>query len=393
MKGIKYIIFALILSILLIPNVFAKDSVEIKSITLDTKSDNTIIKSEPTFNGLVMNFDVSFKQKNDFVKYKVVVKNDSNIDYKIANDTSFNKSDHITYTYDVENILKPKGEAVVYVTITYSSEVDPSELVDGMYKEENKAVIQLLNKDGNVVNPNTGINYIIIISILLTLIIISILIKKHKKSVFIPVIIALLLIPTLVYAIETLKLTINVKVEIKRAYKVGYVFNQNIAYTESELEQYDTTRATCFDTYYLGSISPENKYIVCTEVLYEDNKLYAEGETVHTDTSITDLKAMIYKDYDSEPEIEYCQEQSNSTYLCDDRATTPKVQFNTWYYYKNYNKVEGYYSTSSDLMTMNFSSIETNKWNTFDEEISVFRNGTFTMPNHNVLFFINGRAR
>ena len=138
--------------------------------TLDTKSENTIIKSEPTFNGLVMNFDVSFKQKNDFVKYKVVVKNDTNIDYKIANDTSFNKSDHITYTYDVENILKPKGEAVVYVTITYSSEVDPSELVDGMYKEENKAVIQLLNKDGKVENPNTGINYILFISILLTII-------------------------------------------------------------------------------------------------------------------------------------------------------------------------------------------------------------------------------
>ena len=393
MKKIKYLLFGVLLTFLLIPNVYAKDNVEIKSITLDTKSDNTIIKTEPTFNGLVMNFDLSFKQKDDFVKYKVVVKNDTNIDYKIASDTSFNKSDHITYTYDVENVLKPKGEAVVYVTITYSNEVDPSELVNGMYKEENKAVIQLLNKDGNVVNPNTGINYIIIISILLTLIIITILLKKHKKSVLLPIIIAVLLIPTLVYAIETLKLTINVKVEIKQAYKVGYMFNEKLAYTESELEQYNMSHADCDETYYLGEKTPENKYIICRDVLYEDNKLYAEGEIVNTNTTITGLKRIIEKDYQADPEILYCQEESAGIYICDDRATTVEKPINTWSYQEGVNTSDGYISLSSDILTMNFSNITRNNWNSYDADIEISRNGTFTMPNHNVLFFLNGRAR
>ena len=262
MNRIKYLLFAIIMSLVLIPNVSAK-GVEIKSITLDSKSNNTVIKSQPTFNGLVMDFDVSFKQKDDFAKYKVIVKNDTNIDYKIASDTSFNKSEHITYTYDVENVLKPKGEAIVYVTITYSKEVDPEELTDGMYKEENKAIIQLLNKEGEIANPNTGINSIIIISLLILVLLISTIMIKKKKKVLLPIIISIFLIPTIVYAVEILKLTINVKVQIESGHKVSYVINTPGVFKNEEIEEYNIERSDCKKTYYIGDMTEENKYNYC----------------------------------------------------------------------------------------------------------------------------------
>ena len=49
MKKLKYLVFALLLSIFLLPNVYAKDSVYIKSITLDSSSNNTSINGKPTF--------------------------------------------------------------------------------------------------------------------------------------------------------------------------------------------------------------------------------------------------------------------------------------------------------------------------------------------------------
>ena len=148
MKKIKYLFFAILLSIFLFPNVYAKDSVYIKSITLDSSSNNTSINDKPTFSGLNMNFDLGFKEVGDYAKYKVVIRNDSNTDYNISEDTSFNTSDYIKYTYEVENKLKAKSESIVYVTVKYNKKVDSSLLVNGKYIENNKAVVQLANKDG-----------------------------------------------------------------------------------------------------------------------------------------------------------------------------------------------------------------------------------------------------
>ena len=53
----------------------AASSIEIKSVELDTKSENTVINSEPTFNGLEMSYNLTFKEVNDYAKYKIVIEN------------------------------------------------------------------------------------------------------------------------------------------------------------------------------------------------------------------------------------------------------------------------------------------------------------------------------
>ena len=119
----------------------AKESIEIKSIELDSKSENTIVKSEPTYSGLEMNYDLSFQTTGDYVKYKVIIKNTSDTDYKISEDTSFNESEYITYKYESDQELKAKEEATVYVNIIYSKEVDGARIINNKYTESNKAII------------------------------------------------------------------------------------------------------------------------------------------------------------------------------------------------------------------------------------------------------------
>ena len=102
MKKIKLLLFILFINVLFIPIAFAEGEVKIKSIELDSKSTDTIVKSEPTFSGLEMNFDLSFKNPSDYAKFKIVIENTTDENYTISEDTSFNKSNYLTYTYEVE---------------------------------------------------------------------------------------------------------------------------------------------------------------------------------------------------------------------------------------------------------------------------------------------------
>lgn len=265
-KYFSLFLIIVLFGIMFIPNVFADNKVGIKSIELVEKSENTTINSKPKFNNLEMNFDVGFKAKNDYVKYKVVVSNNTNIDYKISEDTSFNESSYMTYKYDVEKDLKENDETIVYVTITYSKEIDSSKLAEGKYSESNKAIVQLLDRNGNTVNPNTSSSIVIILINLFIVSFVSILFFiKFRKNKTIPLVLILGLssIPITTYAVATLKLMINVNVEIKKGYVVDYLFEDDDIYlTDEELKNWDMSDATCDKTLNIIDGSNTKKYIL-----------------------------------------------------------------------------------------------------------------------------------
>jgi len=391
MKKIKYIIFALFLSVILIPNVSAK-GVEIKSITLDTKSNNTEEKSNPTHSGLTMNFSIGFKEKDDFIKYKVVVKNDTDIDYKISTDTSFHKSEYITYKYETTGDLKANSELTVFVTLTYSNEIDPSLLVDDKYTETNKAVLKLLDKNGNPANPNTGVNtYLVITLLLLSILIVTLLItKKHNKIKGLSLlVIGLFLIPTLVYAVETLKLTINVNAEILREYKVAYITNQSVFYTDSELEQLsEEEKMQCERIYYIGEMTEENKYNLCHIKYIEDEQTYSPGEKV--ELKEIPLRKLKTKEYSVEDPGFYCVKQTTNTYLCDGEHVETTTYMKKDWDYEEINTGFGTINSEfklfdNDKDIMKFSNIIMDEWDN-NKRLQLEAPQTFTMPRHNVLF-------
>ena len=374
MKQIKYLLYTSILWLLIIPVVYAAN-VEISSIELDSKSDNAKIESEPTFNGLEMNYDVFFKTPSDFVKYKVTIKNNTNKDYKISEDTSFNKSAYINYEYDVNDTLKAKSEAIVYVTITYSNEV--SNMVDNKYSETNKAIIQLINDDEIITNPNTGqsIMVIIIVMIISFITIFLLHLKRIHNLNFIVLII--LAIPTIVLATETLKLTINVNIKIEKGYRLGYLLTYKTLIPEREFTKYEKTKdSECEIVYYNGE-----KHYNCSNIIYIDPHLHLAGEKLTLDTF--SIRYVYYHDYSE------CELQSDESYYCPSNAEIPVQILDYWRYDISYDQY-GFEYRPDDRSVMN---IDEDKycpmWLTYDNRFCLYVS-EITMPAHDTLFFYPG---
>ena len=389
-KYFSLFLIIVLFGIMFIPNVFANNKVGIKSIELVEKSENTIINTEPKFNNLEMNFDVTFKAKDDYVKYKVVVSNNTSVDYKISEDTSFNDSPYMTYKYDVEKDLKANDETVVYVTITYSKEIDSSKLAEEKYSESNKVIVQLLDKNGNTVNPNTSSSIVmILINLFLVLFVSILLLIKFKGNKVVPMmlVLGLSLIPITTNAIETLKLTINVNVEIEKGYKVTYYFIYDWIYlTDEELKDWDMSGAKCERIYNIDDGISVQKYTYCSgSLLYNDSKLYYAGEKV--DLKPIKVRNFDFGKYDSSTGLyEYCSKDSNNNLIfnCNSNSKDKSYDQDYWYYNMKYSIQYNYPFFYTDKDIMNFDKI-IDEWDN-EKRFGVDAPASFTMPDHDVLF-------
>ena len=379
--------------IMFIPNVFANNKVGIKSIELVEKSENTIINTEPKFNNLEMNFDVAFKAKDDYVKYKVVVSNNTSVDYKISEDTSFNDSPYMTYKYDVEKDLKANDETVVYVTITYSKEIDSSKLAEGKYSESNKVIVQLLDKNGNTVNPNTSSSIVmILINLFLVLFVSILLLIKFKGNKVVPMmlVLGLSLMPITTKAIETLKLTINVNVEIEKGYEVAYFVYDSVFLTEDELKEWHLSDATCDGILNVMDGSSTKKYRYCQgedAIIYKSSKLYSSGEKV--DLNKIKIRHFDLSEYDSDTGVpKHCSVDLNDSSIlnCDSNIKEQLEEINYWYYDKPSLSSHNYPFFETDKDIMKFSEIDDDSWLGEYGYLGLKVPVSFTMPNHDVLF-------
>ena len=389
-KYVSLLLIVVLFGIMFIPNVFADNRVGIKSIELVEKSENTTINSEPKFNNLEMNFDVGFKAKNDYVKYKVVVSNNTDIDYKVSEDTSFNDSQYMTYKYDVEKKLKAKDETIVYVTITYSKTIDSSKLSNGKYSESNKAIVQLLDEEGTLVNPNTSSSIVMILINLCIVLFISLLLfikSRNKNTISLVLILGLSLIPITTYAVETLKLTINITIEIENGYRIDYAMYTGVYLTDEELKDWDMSHAKTHDVYIINDGSNTKKYSYYFGVLlYKGNELHYAGEKV-------DLETLKYRDLDtygynfSTGNYEdYCIYDSDTDiYTCDSRVEELYREKSYWDYGKYYSNEYNYPFFDTDKDVMNFSKCNDSNWNDY-QELNFNAPISFTMPDHDVLF-------
>ena len=389
----KYFILLLFIGLFgfsFIPNVFADNKVGIKSIELVDKSENTTINSEPKFNNLEMNFDVAFKAKEDYVKYKVVISNNTSVDYNISENTSFNDSPYVSYKYDVEKNLKANGEAIVYVTIIYSKEIDSSKLADGKYSESNKAIVQLLNENGKVVNPNTSSSVVMILMNLFIVLFVSILLFikfKYNKTIPLVLILSLFLIPITTYSVETLKLTINVNVEIEKGYEVAYFVYDSVFLTDDELKNLIVSDGACDGTLNIVDGSHTKKYNYCSRGIYIDSKLYSVSDKVNLKT--IKIRHFDLSEYDSDTGVpKHCSVDLNDSSIlnCDSNIKEQLEEINYWYYDKPSLSSHNYPFFETDKDIMKFSEIDDDSWLGEYGYLGLKVPVSFTMPNHDVLF-------
>ncbi len=220
MKKFKYLLLVL-LSICIIP-VHAADDVSIESVDVLERSNNTEVVNPATFNGLEIKFDIKFVEKNDYIKYKVVVSNNSNKDYKISDTSKFNSSKYIQYDYsfnDGQSTVKAKSKQTMYITITFVDDQIPDSLknADGTFTETKNMVVNLARGNMFTSNPQTS-NTIIALLIVLAIIGITYIVgakRKNKVTAMLLVFgISVLSLPLTIMAIEEIQIKVNSTVTI-----------------------------------------------------------------------------------------------------------------------------------------------------------------------------------
>ncbi len=386
LKNIKYFIFILIMILLIkIPNVKAKGNVEIESIELIEKSETTIINSEPAINGLNTSFDLGFKNINDYAKYKITVNNSTDEDYEVS-DKSLNSSEYIKYEYEFENninVVKKNSKLVLFVTIKYNKELPVDRFENGEFKEDNSIIISLSNDsdDSTTTNPNTSDKYnmYIILLLLSSIAIIGLILTKktHDKRYLSLLVISLALIPTSIYALKKVEITISAKTTIYQYFSVGYHISDpdgdttnHIVYVRKDLAD-ETDDKTCneSDIYTIKLYDDSNRYYVaCTDITIKDKNKYSTGDRVNVE--IIDSLFFTRDDFS---ERTGCS-TANS---CHQMFLSPQTN-NNLSYTRALNPA--YDTNDIDRMSFEYS------YNFDDGMTAIFVPNSFTVTNHSVIF-------
>ena len=221
MKKKLLLIIALFALLLLPIKIKAAENIEIKSIEIVEQTEEGIEKSKPTFENLKVYFDLNFKNINDSIKYKVVLKNNDEQDYEVEETTKKSGDNYLEYktTYEgTNNIVKTGEEKTIYITVTYVEEVPIDKFVDGAYHAQNNIKILFNSKEKN---PNTLVYGLVAVAgPVLVLSLIILIVSKNKMAKLMSIAITgMLIIPLVGIALEKIEIEIASEITIQPTVK------------------------------------------------------------------------------------------------------------------------------------------------------------------------------
>ena len=215
-KEILLLLIMLLLPFVVNAKTCDENKIKIESIKLESIDGNTEEKSEPLITGRKINLNLKMSKVGDTALYKVLVKNESEEDYLLDENSLIEETDYIVYSLETDEnkVLKPNEEKIIYLRVNYNKKVANSDFNNGVYQDNKNLQVNLSNNNDTVENnPNTNRNIIIVSSLLLLVLIGSIILIKNKKTKYIILLIALIL-PFSVKAICNIKLDVESNVTI-----------------------------------------------------------------------------------------------------------------------------------------------------------------------------------
>ena len=222
----KKIIMSIVLMILILPVLVnaeecKPDSIKIKSIELNSKSEDAQEINSPTFDNNNLNFDLKMYDLNDYVEYKIVVKNTS--DEKLIFDAnSLNKdSDYIEYQAiykDDSKEINPNEEKEILIRVSYKKEVSSDKFRNGKYIVSDSVMLDA-NEAPSIIdiitNPETKRN--ITLFIIFTIVLFSGLPLFRKNKSVKPLLLLLAVFPLGVLALCSCGIEMQSNVIIEKA--------------------------------------------------------------------------------------------------------------------------------------------------------------------------------
>lgn len=205
------------------------DKVYIDSISVDKNSNVSEIE-EATAKGKNINLMLGMSEVGDNIRYKIVVKNDSNEDYILDKNSINISSKYMDYIIesDDNNIVKKKSSKTIYLKVNYSNPVPAESFENGTFNDEINMKVNLSTNE-NIINPNTGIKYILYISLIVLIMIgMFIIFKKKRLSKLMILIIGIsLFIPITTYALCRCDISIRSEVFITDMSFTGTIYRNS----------------------------------------------------------------------------------------------------------------------------------------------------------------------
>lgn len=202
----------LIIIILLCPVlVLAKGACNSKDIIIKDiiKSESigyTEEKQEPSINNNKIDLGLEIFNINDSITYNITIKNDSEEDYYFTKNSFNIDSDYLEYEFlNDSEIIKRNEEKTIQLKITYKNKIP-----EDSYNENKQMTITL--GDEPLTNPDTKVQYILII--LIVLITSTMLFISKKKSMKLLGVLLIPLIPIGAKALCSINLEINADITI-----------------------------------------------------------------------------------------------------------------------------------------------------------------------------------
>ena len=286
--------------------------VNISSITLDQK-DNVEEKVEATASGKNINLNLGMSDVGDNIRYRIVIKNDSNDDYLLDKNSVKVSSNYIDYTIessDNSNIIKARTAKAVYLNVQYSSPVPADAYQNGVFND--KVDMKLNLSSNGIENPNTGIEYYIFFALVILINIIMFIIFKRKRKVqsaFFIVEITLL-IPMGVYALCKCDITINSNIEITAGTKfTGVLYRNNFLSVKNGTDLSKGFVLRNGYDYYYETLNECNAAIG-----YSNGVCETIEEYFNNDSGFTENASTIHKDWYLKHDIE--RDVIKNTYFC-----------------------------------------------------------------------------
>ena len=338
-----------LLIILLIPiNVFAEtcdpSGITIQSIEMIEKSNGSKEITKATISETQINLDISLTNEKDNIKYKLTIKNNTDVDY-VLDESMFKKNyDNISYIFETDNKTLKAG-ATKDIVLSVELTKNPGR---GVFNETNTFNLDLTG--GKIVNPPTGVKSLLYIVPVLLIMGFVIIFTSKRKTAFktMAIIVGLLiLVPTIVRAVCKCNLKINATVTVDNCiYKLVTdrgTFEKGKDVKEMCLSYTDVASGKDYDYNYLALSyahpTGDNKYAYISI----SNKKEYDGEPFFNDNSYVkiysdSLKTNIIKTI-TKAELHEHHYNIEAGSFCDSKYEALIGEYN-----------ELYYTVSLDLM-------------------------------------------
>lgn len=285
----------------------SNDIVKIESLEIAQISETTTVNSYK-YDRMSISSDVTFRNIDDFVTYKIVLKNTGNKNYKLKVTEEYDSDSSITYesNYSDEQ-FNSQEQKEIYVTAKYTKSIE--DISKRIQNGKANIILELEDEDGKtteesiIINnndvPKTGdkISAYILMEII-AIIALIIFMKKDKKNnklrksnknakrLYGLLIVGLITIPTIAKAsTQKIVININTKYELKDKLIVSYNINGEV---KQEIVRYNT-KPQMMDDISKDGYNFKGWYTSQTEgekvsddfIITDDIEIYAQFELIN----------------------------------------------------------------------------------------------------------------